>query len=159
MTLSHGNEFSLTLTDDADSFSDYLTEGNTTTLIIVNPTGTSLFTANGEFSIESVIASNYQGDSRLSTSVNMLKEFSISSAYPNPFNPTTQMSLTLNINADVSVKVFNMTGQLVDVIANGKMDAGSYSFTWDGTNASSGVYFIQTEIGSDIHNQKIMLVK
>ncbi len=159
MTLSHGNDFSLTLTDDADSFSDYLTEGNTTTLIIVNPTGTRLFTAKGDFNIESVIASNYQGDSRLSTSVNMLKEFSISSAYPNPFNPTTQMSLTLNINADVSVKVFNMTGQLVDVIANGKMDAGSYSFTWDGINASSGVYFIQTEIGSDIHNQKIMLVK
>ena len=69
------------------------------------------------------------------------------------------MSLTLNINADVSVKVFNMTGQLVDVIANGKMDAGSYYFTWDGINASSGVYFIQTEIGSEIHNQKIMLVK
>ena len=85
--------------------------------------------------------------------------FSLSAAYPNPFNPTTQMSLKLNINADVSVKVFNMTGQLIDVIANGKMDAGSYSFTWDGTNASSGVYFIQTEIGSDIHNQKIMFVK
>ena len=158
MTLSHGTDFSLTLTDDAD-FSEYLTEGNITTLIIVNPTGNSLFTSNGEFTIESVIASNYQGDSKLSTSVNMLKGFSISAAYPNPFNPTTQMSLTLSTATDVSVKVFNMAGQLVDVIANGQMSSGSYSFTWDGTNASSGVYFIQTEVGSEIQNQKIMLVK
>ena len=159
MTLSHGNDFSITLTDDADSFSDYLTEGNITTLIIVNPTGSNLFTANGEFTIESVIASNMTGDSKLSTSVNMLEGFSISAAYPNPFNPTTQMSLTLNTNADVSVKVFNMTGQMVDVIANGQMSSGSYSFTWDGANVSSGVYFIQTEVGSEIQNQKIMLVK
>jgi hypothetical protein len=158
MTLSHGKDFSLSLTDDAD-ISEYFSEGNTTTLIIVNPTGSSLFTADGDFNIESVIASNFTGDSKLSTSVNMLKGFSISAAYPNPFNPTTQMSLTLSTAADVSVKVFNMTGQLVDVIANGQMSSGSYSFTWDGTNVSSGVYFIQTEVGSEIHSQKIMLVK
>jgi len=48
---------------------------------------------------------------------------------------------------------------LMDVIASGKMSSGSYSFTWDATNASSGVYFIQTEIGSEINSQKIMLVK
>ena len=89
----------------------------------------------------------------------MMKDYSISAAYPNPFNPTTQMSLTLNTNADVSVKVFNMSGQLVDVIANGQMSSGSYSFAWDGTNASSGVYFIQTEVGSEVQSQKVMLVK
>jgi len=159
MTLSHGKDFSLTLTEDADNFSGYLTEGNTTTLVIINPTGTSLFTANGDFAIESVIASNYKGDSKLSTKVNMLKSYSVSAAYPNPFNPTTQMSLTLNTSADVSVKVFNMTGQVIDVIANGQMDKGTYSLTWDGTNVSSGVYFIKTEVGLEVHNQKIMLVK
>ena len=52
-----------------------------------------------------------------------------------------------------------MNGQLVDVLANGQMSSGSYSFTWDGTNASSGVYFIKTQVGSEIHSQKIMLVK
>ena len=95
----------------------------------------------------------------MNAKVNVPSDFSISAAYPNPFNPTTQMSLTLNSVADVSVKVFNMTGQLVDVIANGQMDKGSYSLTWDGTNVSSGVYFIKTEVGSEIHSQKIMLVK
>ena len=52
-----------------------------------------------------------------------------------------------------------MSGQLVDVIVNGQMDKGSYSLTWDGSNVSSGVYFIKTEVGSKVHNQKIMLIK
>ena len=67
--------------------------------------------------------------------------------------------MTLNNNADVSVKVFNMNGQLVDVIASGQMAKGNYSFTWDATSAPSGVYFIKTEVGSEINSQKIMLIK
>jgi len=158
MTLSHGSDFALTLTDGGQ-FSNYLTEGNTTTLIIVNPASDNLFTTSGDFTIESVIVSDVTGSSKLSSSVNMLKDYSISAAYPNPFNPTTQMSLTLNTSADVSVKVFNMNGQLIDVIASGNLASGNYSFTWDATSAPSGVYFIKTEVGSEINSQKIMLIK
>ena len=158
MTLSHGSGFALKLTDGGQ-FSDYSTEGNTTTLIIVNPANDNLFTTNSEFTIESVIVSDVTGSSELSASVNMPGDFSISAAYPNPFNPTTQMTLALHTQADVSVKVFNMAGQLVDVIAEGQMDKGSYSLTWDAANVSSGVYFIKTEVGSVVQNQKIMLIK
>ncbi len=158
MTLSHGSDFALTLTDGGE-FSNYLTKGNTTTLIIVNPEQDNLFTASDDFTIESVIVSDVTGSSELSSSVKMPSDFSISAAYPNPFNPTTQMSITLNTAADVSVQVFNMTGQLVDVIASGKMSSGSYSFTWDAANAPSGVHFIQTEVVSEVISQKIMLVK
>jgi hypothetical protein len=157
MTLSHGNDFTITLTNDA-LVADYLTTGNTTTLMIVNPNSSSLFSANSEFSIESVVAAS-NSDDYMSTKVNVPSDYTIDAAYPNPFNPTTQMSLTLNTAADISVNVFNMNGQLIDVLANGQMSSGSYSFTWDGTNASSGVYFIKTQVGSEIHSQKIMLVK
>ena len=158
MTLSHGSDFALTLIDGGQ-YSNYLTEGNTTTLIIVNPASDNLFTTSGDFTIESVIVSDVTGSSKLSSSVNMLKDYSISAAYPNPFNPTTQMSLTLNTAADVSVQVFNMNGQLIDVIASGNLASGNYSFTWDATSAPSGVYFIKTEVGSEINSQKIMLIK
>jgi hypothetical protein len=158
MTLSHGSDFTLKLTDGGQ-FSNYSTEGNTTTLIIVNPANNNLFTASGDFTIEAVIVSDFTGENSLSASVNTPSIYKISAAYPNPFNPTTQMSLTLNTAADVSVQVFNMNGQLIDVIANGQMSSGSYSFTWDAANAPSGVYFIQTEVGSEINSQKIMLVK
>ena len=156
MTLSHGSDFALKLTDK-NAWS--LTEGNTTTLIIVNPANDNLLTPSGEFTIESVIVSDFTGENSLSASVNMPSDFNISAAYPNPFNPTAQMTLALHTQADVSVKVFNMAGQLVDVIAEGQMDRGSYSLTWDGTNASSGVYFVKTEVGSVVQNQKIMFIK
>ena len=93
------------------------------------------------------------------TSINMLNDFSIGAAYPNPFNPTTQLTLDLNIDANVSVKVYNTMGQLVDVIAEGQMTSGSYTLTWNGTNVASGVYLVQTEVGSEVHSQKIMLIK
>ena len=117
-----------------------------------------LFTTNGEFTIESVLAAS-NADSYMDTKVVVPGDFAISAAYPNPFNPTTQMTLALHTQADVSVKVFNMAGQLVDVIAEGQMDKGSYSLTWDAANVSSGVYFIKTEVGSVVQNQKIMLIK
>jgi hypothetical protein len=157
MTLSHGKDFQIELTDNA-IVADYSTKGTTTTLIIVVPEENTLFSTNGSFTIESVLAAaNSEG--YMNTKVVVPTDFAISAAYPNPFNPTTQMTLALHTQADVSVKVFNMTGQLVDVIAEGQMDKGSYSLTWDGTNASSGVYFVKTEVGSVVQNQKIMFVK
>jgi len=157
MTLSHGNDFAITLTDNA-YLAEYITEGNTTTLMIVNPDGSSLFTTNSDFAIESIeAASNSQ--TLMKTSVVSAKTFEISAASPNPFNPATQIQLNLNTDAMVSVKVFNTMGQLIDVIASGQMQNGAYSFTWDGSNAASGVYLVQTQVGAEIHNQKIMLIK
>lgn len=157
MTLSHADDFALTLTDGGQ-FSAFSTKGTKTTIIIVDPTNNNLFTTNSAFSIESIIATA-DGSSSINTSIADITDYKIGEAYPNPFNPTTQMSLTLNTAADVSVKVFNMNGQLMDIVASGQMTKGSYNLTWDGANAPSGVYFIQTQIGLDIHNQKIMLVK
>jgi len=157
MTLSHGKDFQIDLTDNAFT-AGYSTKGNTTTLIVVVPEGNALFTTNGEFTIESVLAAS-NADSYMDTKVVVPGDFTISAAYPNPFNPTTQMTLALDTQADISVKVFNMAGQLVDVIAEGQMDKGSYSLTWDAANVSSGVYFIKTEVGSVVQNQKIMLIK
>jgi len=51
-------------------------------------------------------------------------------------------------------------GQLVDVIAEeGSMASGTYTLTWDAASLSSGVYFIKTQVGSLIDNQKVMLLK
>ena len=48
---------------------------------------------------------------------------------------------------------------MVDMITNGQMASGAYTLTWDGTNAASGVYLIQTTVGSELRSQKIMLIK
>ena len=85
--------------------------------------------------------------------------FSVRSAYPNPFNPSTNLSLELNTTADISVKVFNIAGQLVDVIAEGTYSPNTYNWTWDVENLASGVYLVRTQVGNNVDSQKIMLLK
>jgi len=89
----------------------------------------------------------------------MMTEFELSAAYPNPFNPSTTVSLTVPSADYVSVKVYNLMGQVVGVLADGMMEANVYSFTWDASNMSSGVYLIKAESSSSIDVQKVLLVK
>ena len=95
----------------------------------------------------------------ITTSINQPSLFSVGAAYPNPFNPSTNISLVLNANADLSVKVYNLTGQLVDVIAEGNYSPSTYNWTWKAENLASGVYFIKAQVGSDVNTQKVMLLK
>ena len=85
--------------------------------------------------------------------------FSVGSAYPNPFNPSTNLSLELNTTAEISVKVFNVMGQLVDVVAEGTYSPNTYNWTWNADNLSSGVYLVRTQVGNKINSQKVMLLK
>ena len=110
------------------------------------------------FTIDEVLASS-DGYNYINVDMNMPISYTISDAYPNPFNPTTAIDIALDTDANVSVKVFNIMGQLVDVISEGNLMAGSHSVAWDASQISSGVYFINTEIGSEVNVQKIMLVK
>ena len=50
-------------------------------------------------------------------------------------------------------------GQVVGVLADGMMEANVYSFTWDASNMSSGVYLVKAESSSSVDVQKLLLVK
>ena len=62
-------------------------------------------------------------------------------------------------DAHVSVKVYNIMGQLVDVIAEGSYSPNQYNWTWNAENLASGVYLVRTQVGSHVDTQKIMLLK
>ena len=91
--------------------------------------------------------------------IDMVSEFSLGTAYPNPFNPSTTVSLTVPSADYVSVKVYNLMGQMVGVLADGMMEANVYSFTWNASDVSSGVYLIKAESSSKFDVQKVLLVK
>jgi hypothetical protein len=135
---------------------DYRTEGNSTTLMVVNPESGDLFVAEGNFTIETVVAA--ANDSYIDI-ISVPTAFSVSNAYPNPFNPTTSLDLVLDADANVSVKVFNVMGQLVDVVTEGQMTQGTHAISWDASTVASGVYFINTEVGTTLNSQKVMLLK
>jgi hypothetical protein len=146
----------------ADGFaSSYSVNGNKAHIILVgdrNGISEVLTMTSGKIvSIEEALVAN--SSDFVTTSINQPSLFSVGAAYPNPFNPSTNISLVLNANADLSVKVYNLTGQLVDVIAEGNYSPSSYNWTWKADNLASGVYFIKTQVGSDVNTQKVMLLK
>ena len=87
------------------------------------------------------------------------EEFALSAAYPNPFNPTTSLDLSLDSSGSVSVKIYNVVGQVVATLASGHMNAGYHTLTWDASNMASGMYFVKVEAGSNVAVQKMMLMK
>ena len=153
MTLSHGNDFSINLTNDAFVAESH-TDNNQTTLMVVNP-GTELFSANGEFEIVEIIAAN--GNDYIDV-INP-DAISLGSAYPNPFNPSTSFDLQVGVAGHVSLNVYNLMGQVVGNLVNNTMDAGNYNITWDAANFSSGMYIVKAETANGIATQKVMLVK
>jgi hypothetical protein len=86
------------------------------------------------------------------------------SNFPNPFNPTTEIKMTLPNPGHVSLKVFNVRGELVRTLVNGELAAGPQSIMWNGTNDSgsgvaSGVYFYETKYNGETLINKMALVK
>ena len=154
MTLSHDAGFSIDLTNDA-MVADYRTNGNTTTLIVVAPNSDEIFTAKGDFTVEETIVANENGYVPLSTPTS----FTLSAAYPNPFNPSTSLDLSMPSEGFVSIQAYNLVGQVVGTIAEGNMSAGTHSFTWDASDLSSGVYLVKAEYAGSIETQKVMLLK
>ena len=63
------------------------------------------------------------------------------------------------VDGFVSVKVYNVMGQVVATLHEGDLTANSYSFTWDAVDVASGMYLIQAETAGNVDVQKIMLMK
>ncbi|MBN1968559.1 MAG: right-handed parallel beta-helix repeat-containing protein [Candidatus Delongbacteria bacterium] len=95
-----------------------------------------------------------------SVEVNLPTKNSLSQNYPNPFNPSTTIPFSLSKDSNVSLKVYNSSGEFVEEIANGFFHEGKNSIDWKPTTGiSSGVYIIVMNTGSDNFIRKITLVR
>jgi hypothetical protein len=79
--------------------------------------------------------------------------------YPNPFNPSTKIEYSIKAAGLVSLKVFNLLGQVVATLTEGKQEAGNYSITFDASRFSSGIYFYQLTAGNFVATKKMMFLK
>ena len=59
----------------------------------------------------------------------------------------------------VNMAVYNVRGQLVDMLLDGNMKAGYHNITWNADGVSSGMYFVKVETGANAAIQKLMLLK
>ncbi len=87
-------------------------------------------------------------------------EYSIARAYPNPFNPTMTAVIGLPDAANLDVRVFNILGKQVSVLAKGRFAQGYHTFTFDATDLSSGIYFIQAHVPGKMNSvRKVSLIR
>ena len=87
----------------------------------------------------------------------IITEYSLSQNYPNPFNPVTEITFELPNTGDISLKVFNMVGQEVALIASGNYPAGLYTVSFNGVDLPSGIYFY-TLTGAGVNVTKKMIL-
>jgi hypothetical protein len=80
--------------------------------------------------------------------------------YPNPFNPRTVIRFSLPGTEKISIRVFNILGELVStLIDNQVFDAGSYEVEFNGSQLSSGVYIAALEAPGFNAQKKMVLLK
>ena len=138
-------------------FADYLTVGNETRLLVITPETDELFGFSGNFEISEIIVANSLYE--VSVDLPLANRFSLRDAYPNPFNPTTTMELSMPLAGDITVEVYNMLGQSVATLTSGYMEAGTHNLTWDAEKAASGMYFVKAQANGFTKTQKLMLLK
>ena len=91
--------------------------------------------------------------------VSQPRAYSISEAYPNPFNPVTSFEYTIEKDGMVNVAVYDINGRQVAELVNSYRSAGSYPAVWNAQDLSSGVYMVKMISGEYTAVQKIMLIK
>jgi hypothetical protein len=84
--------------------------------------------------------------------------------YPNPFNPNTFIKFEIRKKGHVSLKIYNVAGQLVKTLINDVLDAGEHTKEWKGVNnagvkVASGVYFYSIEADEFKSTKKMVLLR
>lgn len=86
-------------------------------------------------------------------------KYKLAQNYPNPFNPKTNIHFSIPKDGVVSLKIYDVRGNLVTTFSNGFMKAGEYNAEFDGSNLSSGVYFYKLIAGDFSSTKKMILAK
>ncbi|MCP4710916.1 MAG: T9SS type A sorting domain-containing protein, partial [Planctomycetes bacterium] len=92
------------------------------------------------------------------------QSFELAQNYPNPFNPITTINFALPRSMEISLSVFNVSGQLVAILSDGYFETGRYAQTWDGRNkngltVASGVYFYRLQGAGFTRTKRMLFLK
>ncbi len=83
----------------------------------------------------------------------------LSQNYPNPFNPITKMKFAIPNEADVSLRIYNVLGELVSTLIDENLNAGEYELEFNAQNLASGIYIYRINAGNFVDTKKMILMK
>lgn len=85
--------------------------------------------------------------------------FALGQNYPNPFNASTNINFSLSFAGRVNLKVYDLLGREVAVLASGFMESGSHVVTFDGSSLASGLYFYRLEASGFVQTKRLLLLR
>ena len=102
-------------------------------------------------------------DDTLSTASNfdfgIPQTFVLYPSFPNPFNPITTIKFSVETFHAMSLRIFDITGRVVETLLNGEIPVGNHEITWNASRQPSGVYIVQLSNGKSVQTQKLILLK
>jgi len=87
------------------------------------------------------------------------EKFFLAQNFPNPFNPRTTITFTLQSSGSIQLALFNIAGEKIITLANGNKVAGTHNITFNGSDLSSGTYFYQLKTKNFTETKKMLLIK
>ena len=80
-------------------------------------------------------------------------------AYPNPFNPVTNIPYNVNLSQDIKISIYDLNGKKIKSLINKFHHPGKYKLSFNAKELSSGIYFISFQNNNHFQSQKIVLTK
>jgi len=87
------------------------------------------------------------------------KEYTLYQNYPNPFNPVTTIKYSLPFESNVRIAVYNILGEMLDVLVDETKQVGFHDFNWNASNLASGIYIYTIEAKSVAGDKNYSSVK
>jgi hypothetical protein len=85
--------------------------------------------------------------------------FSLLQNFPNPFNPSTNISFCLATKSYVTLKVFDLIGREIETLVSEELTEGNHSYRWNAMNVPSGVYFYRLQAGLYSETKKLLILR
>jgi beta-glucosidase len=90
---------------------------------------------------------------------NTKSKYQMQQIYPNPFNTVTYIEFQLLKRENVSLHIYNIQGQELEILVDGELNAGKYKFPWFAEKYPSGIYFYQLKTGNSTSLGKMILLR
>ena len=110
---------------------------------------------NADFNYEPIIIENLS----IAKDAKVPNTVTLHPAYPNPFNPISNINYSVDIGQIINISIFDLNGRLIHTLVNDYHSPGNYIRNFSGHNLSSGIYFISLNNNNRKQTQKIILTK
>jgi photosystem II stability/assembly factor-like uncharacterized protein len=87
------------------------------------------------------------------------KFYTLQQNFPNPFNPSTTIQVSLPLTSDLTIKIFDILGEEVAVLTSARYPPGVHQFTWTAADVPSGIYFCTMNAGGQVRTIRVALLR